>query len=127
LPCATAEGPFRARWWLSSVGSTARRDGRRGWANFVRERPFGGLTGGNRACWGEGFAGVRTPGPHAEAPTMRTGGPHSGKASTPGSISLKVDPHPLPALVRGRKGEKGKLRPVPGRPFLTRRASRRTR
>src|SRR5205807_1750176 len=30
---------------------------------------------------GEEHAGVRTPGPHAEAPGMRTGGPHSGNPS----------------------------------------------
>src|SRR5713226_406039 len=36
----------------------------------------------------ERFAGVRTPGPHAGGPDMRTGGPHSGKASGPGKFLL---------------------------------------
>src|SRR5256885_2325923 len=49
----------------------------------------------------EELAGVRTPGPRAEAPGMRTGGPHSGNPSAVCWVSHTVGPHP-PAGPCGR-------------------------
>src|SRR5438128_7446147 len=45
-------------------------------ATFMREQPLGLAVGWRGAPRGVGFAGVRSPGPHAEGPATRSGGPH---------------------------------------------------
>jgi len=64
------------------------------WVTILREGPIEFRIGGSSAVGARGIAGVRTAGPHAESPDMRTGGPHSGK--TPGPFRSFSETWPTP-------------------------------